>query len=382
MNDAQKEMINMNEVNRALSALLVRERDVIVKQMGEREHYDIEEMLEQGKLGTRTCKVEYFTRCLHKMVDGYLCLIVEPKPVLSWIPISAFKSSTPIVDMPIKDLKQVWKFTFAKVWDDAIAIEVQVKETTRKLEFIGFENRDDTLSRIEKFIKKNVSTQDGSPTKKGNIVNTLLHIPMKKKKKEEEKTVDSTNFDDRGYKVSETLLKRFTKVKKHERLVNQYSCASQKLPGTLYLFNETICFDTVVNSGGNHFFMLNFDKLLKIALFEKNLPQYKDAIKITDRNGRSVIYSGFSDRDQAFNEICSIIEKAGTMLHYTITFRKDKQIAVIVPAPVLEQKSSASKIPGLDASIKVAEQAKKSTFTFTKSIGSGMLKLVGVKQPN
>ncbi|KAL0488684.1 hypothetical protein AKO1_015847 [Acrasis kona] len=299
------------------------------------------------------------------MRQVYLCLVTSPKPCFVILTHSALQdliknqqTTNGIQEIQLAHIEILIKTKYQSVWDDSIRLQVNQNQTSRKYDLLGFKDRDGVFEVLEKFLvdhggDKFQMDQHGKKAKKGigaAIVNTmllpitvpgkLLGISGKSKKvaSPTESDQDEDDGDEEGYRVSDTLRNRFPKIKLTERLVNQYNCSEQKLPGTLYLFTQTICFDTTVNAGGNHAIMLSFDKITKIALSEKNLPQFRDAIQITERNGRRWVFSGLTNREEAFQEICKVVEKASTHLKYTFMFKEsDNKSTIAVIVPIVEQ---------------------------------------------
>jgi hypothetical protein len=274
-----------------------------------------------------------FWRCLYRFVNGYLCVLAEPEQCLCFIPITDMRqlvtigSGRSMLDLPrltlrFVELESVQKTVMAKKWQNGIQV---TSRSGAKFEFHGIEDRSAAYDIIQDLIAKIAGTL--SPTSEGvlkQVVNRVFgdqpNAPKRVQMSDEDKNT-------RGYPVSDSLRKKFNVLTNDERLMTQYFCkeSTQKLPGNLYLFTNSLCFDASVSSGGGNKFMCPFERLSKISKIQKN------AIKVSDKQGRTIIYNGIKDRDEVFAEICATIERSNGSgnSHFGIIFKQNGDIAVI-----------------------------------------------------
>jgi tetratricopeptide (TPR) repeat protein len=279
--------------------------------------------------------ISRYWRCLYQFVNGYLCILQEPEICLAFVPITDMRqlvtigSGRSMLDLPrlilsFTDIASAQTSSLARKWQSSIIVTTR---SNKVHEFHGLQDRSTTCDVIQEHISQSGVSSPNSDNMLKQVVNRVFGDQPGGTKRVHMTDDNNTSNATRGYPVSDSLRKKFSVLTSNERLMTQYFCkeSTQKLPGNLYLFTNSLCFDTSVSSGGGSKFMCPFDRLAKISKIQKN------AIKVSDKQGRTIVYSGIKERDEVFKEICETVERStgGGNSHFSILYKQNGDIAVI-----------------------------------------------------
>ncbi|KAL0478493.1 hypothetical protein AKO1_004329 [Acrasis kona] len=283
-------------------------------------------------------------RCLYHFVDGFLCLLEEPNQYITFVPFTDMRQlvmigggrsihELPKLTLKLDEVNSVSKCDLGRRNQSGIEI---LDRSGRNHQFHGLDDRDDAYEAVDQFLCERSREFEERRRQQGNVLvqavrgvfgshNQHHQQHSTSTSQDSRKVIPRDSNDDKGYPVSDALRKKFTILLHNERLMDQFFCkeSAQKLPGNLYLFTDSLCFGASVSIGlSSGKYMYPFDKLSKMSKVQKN------GIKVTDKQGRTITYSGIKERDDAFQKICSVIErsKSGAL---NVLYKQQGNIAVI-----------------------------------------------------
>nr|CAG4713719.1 unnamed protein product [Naegleria fowleri] len=313
-----------------------------------------------------------FFRCMFRGNDGFLCLLSSPDICISWIPIISliklfkldvmettssnkqysmldylnplnalrgtaqlFTSSEPqyntqidYIKVSVGKIKSVYRSTFGA---GSLDNSITVSKSDKDFQFSCFKDREKAFEVIQAFILKNASQ---FKSKDSSIVNKLLFMGTSTTKEDEQDDSDIANaytqakVIKKGYPVSESVRKIFN-LKAETRLLNKYSCTEfdSKLIGEFYVFSDSVCFTTTVNSGSCQKMILPFTQLVKISKVGKNL-HCKQCIQLTNAQRVSYTFVNFKNSDDVFQEIIEVFKRNRPGIE--VVMKADNTIAIPV----------------------------------------------------
>ncbi|KAL9651721.1 hypothetical protein ABK040_009335 [Willaertia magna] len=332
-----------------------------------------------------------FFRCMFHMNDGFLCLLSSPDICIAWIPITslynlfkidseqqaihqteetetksmlhylnplkALKSTAELftsedkynthidyIKIPIGKVKTVFRSSFGGALNNSIT----VSKANKEFEFTCFKDRDTVYDVIQSFILKNASE---FKAKESSIVNKLLFINNTTKDDDKDSDITSHSNNNiviptlksqrKGYPVSDTVRKIFN-LKQETRLFNKYSCTEfgSKMIGDLYVFTDSICFNTTVNSGQSVKMILPFSQIVKISKVDKKSLHYRQSIQLTNSQRVSYTFVNFKSSDETFQEIIETIRKNNPDIN--IILKAEDTIAVFAHPNKTETENNSS----------------------------------------
>jgi hypothetical protein len=358
--------------------------------------------------------------CMYELVDGFLFLVSEPLPCICWISRSQLTDSDfdqdNMIYIAVKSIKQITECKFAKKLDIAlmISIDQNVQDHKRKLLLFGDdEERCRVFDAISHFIS---SKRDGfkldEDAEERTIVNQLLWTQeeVEEEEKEDEQSDNrdtNTEKDEQqtprsaklGFVISNALRKKFANVlQDDDRLILCYGCheSTSMLPGNLYLFTHSLCYDTSFNSDGTFKVTLPIGTDLNKITCISGASAAQNGIKISDEQGRTYYYTGFDDHVHVFSELCNMIrsqserDKSYQLIMHSDTVavisrsvrqlneeKKDSVIDTIVSAPTVVVRQGASIIGktatfGIGVGALGIESARKGLGVGIKGISTGL----------
>jgi tetratricopeptide (TPR) repeat protein len=333
---------------------------------------DVDELISE----TDTVLIRRIFPALYRFVDGFIVLIEEPKPCICWLSRSYLTNDNDshFFFISVESLRSLSQSKIAIKLDNGISFTMERKEKDNKeyqALFIDTVERNEAFDGIKDFL---LDVNDNFQEEEGEIVNQLLVKDFISDNEESDDEEEQGGAG--GYVISNLLKKKFaTVLAANDRLLLHIGCheSTSFLPGNLYLFTHSLCFDTLINSDGTFRVLLPLATELNKIAKVKGASAMQNSIKITDEEGRTYIFTGFDDYEKVFSDLCTTIESLSDKNGgYKLIIKQEDGIAILSRA-ILSINEDRQSIVG-----SIVSAPNAIVKTSTKFIGRTALLGVGV----